>query len=264
MPDSHQTVNYDLIAPTYDDRYRMNRLGGVENGLLSCVQKVQAVRVLEAGCGTGRWLRSISSAVQEVYGLDLSPGMLAQAQKGIPNHRFTVGRASDLPYADTSFDVVFCVNALHHFRDPQTFISVGWDVLNTNGCLAIIGQVPQDHRNQWYVYHYFEGTYETDLKRFHSWETVKGWMELVGFEDIHLCVVETIRNQKIGRDILQDHFLKKNAVSQLAILSDQAYQQGIERIEGAIKAAEEVGSRLVFQTEIILEMITGRKRTQGY
>jgi len=261
MADSIKAVNYDQFAPTYDDRYKVNRLAGVENGILTCAQNIRATRVLEVGCGTGRWLSSMSSVLTGVFGLDLSPGMLAQAQKGNPNPHLTLGRAGDLPYANLSFDMVFCVNALHHFENPQGFIAGAWAVLKPNGCLVIIGQVPQDRRNHWYVYDYFDGTHEADLMRFHTWDTVKEWMNPIGFKEIHLSVVETIHDHKYGRDVLKDPFLRKNAVSQLAILSDLAYQQGIERIQEALEAADAVGRTLIFQTELRLDMLAGFKRT---
>ncbi len=264
MADSIKPVNYNQIAHAYNDRYRVNRLAGVERGLLAFARKIQAQRVLEVGCGTGRWLNSTSTVVDGIFGLDLSSGMLAQAHKDNPNLHLTLGRAGSLPFVDQSFDLVFCVNALHHFEDPQGFIAETWPLLKPGGCLGIIGQVPQDRRNRWYIYDYFEGTYEADLKRFHTWDTVMGWMDVIGYKEIQWNPVETIFDHKFGRDVLKDPFIKKNAVSQLAILSDQAYRQGIERIQEAIKDAEAVGDNQIFQTELRIDMLTGTKNRPPY
>ena len=259
MVDSNKPVNYDRIATTYNDRYRVNWLAGIERGLLSFARNLKARRVLDVGCGTGRWLNSISTVADGIFGLDLSSGMLAQAHKDNPNLLLTQGRAGSLPFVDQSFDLVYCINALHHFEEPQDFISETWSLLKPGGCLGIIGQIPQDKRNRWYVYDYFEGTYEADLMRFQPWDTVMGWMDLIGYKEIQWNPVETIIDHKFGRDVLKDPFIKKNAVSQLAILSDQAYMRGIERIWEAIKEAEAVGDNLIFQTELRLDMLTGTK-----
>jgi ubiquinone/menaquinone biosynthesis C-methylase UbiE len=256
-------VNYDPIASSYNDRYRVNRLPAVERALLEFVQNKQPRRILEVGCGTGRWLNSIGSLVDGVFGLDLSYGMLTQARKGNPNLNVVQGRAGVLPFVNQSFDMVFCVNALHHFNDPQGFITETGFLLKNGGGLAIIGQTPKDRRNRWYIYDYFEGTYETDLRRFHTWETIMGWMERNGYNEIQWSPIETIIDHKYGRDVLKDPFLQKNAVSQLALLSNRAYQKGLIQIQKAIQLAETHGETLTFQTKLRLDMLTGTMKPPG-
>jgi ubiquinone/menaquinone biosynthesis C-methylase UbiE len=256
-------LDYEPIAPTYNDRYRANRLSGVESALKSFQQKNPPGRILEVGCGTGRWISSLSNQVRGVFGLDLSTGMLAQAQTANPKLNLTQGQAGKLPYPDLSFQMILCVNALHHFSHPQDFITESWEILKPDGTLIIIGQIPQDRRNNWYVYKYFEGTFETDLKRFHTWETVSGWMTLAGFVDIHCETVEQIIKPQVGREVLNDPFLKKKAVSQLALLSDQDYQKGMRRIKTAIETAEARGETLIFPTDLSLEMLIGFKKSSA-
>lgn len=256
-------VNYDRIASSYNDRYQVNRLPAVERALVEFVRKKQPRRILEVGCGTGRWLNSIGSMADGVFGLDLSYGMLTQARKENPNLNLVRGRAGVLPFVNQSFDLVFCVNALHHFSDQRGFIIETGALLKNCGGLAIIGQTPKDRRNRWYIYDYFEGTYETDLRRFHTWETIMEWMECNDYKEIHLSPVETIIDHKYGRDVLKDPFLHKNAVSQLALLSNQAYRKGLMQIQKAIDVAETRGETLTFQTELRLDMLTGTKNPPG-
>jgi ubiquinone/menaquinone biosynthesis C-methylase UbiE len=259
MASGAKNVNYDQTAGDYDTRYRANRLTGVERALLDQIRSINASRVLEVGCGTGRWLASISSVARDTFGLDLSSQMMAQAQKAQKKLHLVRGRAGRLPFKVQSFDLIFCVNALHHFDDPLGFITKAWKLLKPGGYLSIIGQVPQDRRNHWYIYDYFDGTFETDLKRFHTWETVSEWMDGVGYNNIQWSQVETIIDHKYGRGVFQDPFLKKESVSQLALLSDQAYNRGIQRIWEAIEAADTVGDNLIFQTELRLDMLTGNR-----
>jgi ubiquinone/menaquinone biosynthesis C-methylase UbiE len=259
MPVPTKHVNYNQIARTYDQRYHSNQLVGVEHALLEFARDIKAKQVLEVGCGTGRWLRSMQSVAQHVFGVDLSPGMLLEAGRKSRDFHLSCGRAEQLPYQGQNFDLVFCVNALHHFDDPRGFIAEVRRLLKPGGSLISVGQVPQDRRNRWFVYEYFEGTYETDLKRFPIWNTVMDWMDAEGFEQAALKSVEHFIDHKYGPDVLNDPFLKKEAVSQLALLSDKAYEKGMQRIREALNNSERSGKILTFQCELRLDMLVARK-----
>jgi hypothetical protein len=84
------------------------------------------------------------------------------------------------------------------------------------------------------------------------------WMVGAGFVELRWRLVEHIVDPKQGRSVLSDPYLEKNAVSQLALLSDQAYAAGIERIRQALKAAEAADTELVFPVEILSAMLVGR------
>ena len=113
------STNYEELAPVYDRRYTTSPLSGVGVALEGLVRAIGAPRVLEAGCGTGHWLELLLPVVSDIYGLDFSPGMLAQAQSREKDLRLVHGRATQLPFANQVFDLVFCVNAIHHFGDPR-------------------------------------------------------------------------------------------------------------------------------------------------
>ncbi len=261
MADTH--VNYDRIASTYNQRYEANELEGVAAALLSLAQDAGAERILEVGCGTGRWLAELHSAGRRVYGLDLSPGMLQQAYQRKGPFRLTCGDASRLPFPASSFDLVFCVNALHHFTHPCTFVSEARRLLRPGGTLAIVGMDPHSNRDRWYTYHYFEGTYETDLARFPSGGTILDWMSAAGFDGMERRVVERIWHPLFGREVLDDPFLQKHGTSQLALLTDEAYAAGLERIKIDLSKAEASGETLVFPVDISLTMTTGRRNQSG-
>lgn len=72
---------------------------------------VRAKRVLDLGCGDGRFALGLAPLASSVEGLDPDPDAIAGARSnarkdGVRNVRFKVGAAQDLPYADGAFDVV--------------------------------------------------------------------------------------------------------------------------------------------------------------
>jgi ubiquinone/menaquinone biosynthesis C-methylase UbiE len=254
-----QKVDYDQIAPSYDRRFSSGLPAGVGRALLALARTLKASRILEVGCGTCHWLAEMRPVAQELYGLDASAGMLNQARKRKLALNLIHGFARQLPFRTGFFDLVFCVNAIHHFQEARTFVAEAFRVLRPRGVLAVVGMDPHGRRGSWYVYNYFEGTYETDLRRFPSWETASGWMAAEGFQRIVLQEVARILDHKHGREVLDDPFLEKNSCSQLLLLTDDAYAAGLERIEATLERAEAGGETIVFPSEISLAMLTGHK-----
>jgi len=220
-------------------------------------QKITARDILEAGCGTGRWLAELQSPTRGVRGLDLSPGMLRQAREIHGARALTCGRATQLPFPNASFDLIFCVNAVHHFGDPRAFVAEARRLLRPGGALAAINVDPHSRRDRWYIYDYFDGTLEADLRRFPSSGAMRDWMIGAGFERVERNIVERVMEQRIGRDVLNDHFLQKGGTSQLALLGDAEYAAGIERIESAVRGAESRGETITFTADISFVMLTG-------
>jgi ubiquinone/menaquinone biosynthesis C-methylase UbiE len=264
-----RTVDYDRVAPSYNRRFAGDAPGGEAQALAALVRRLQAAsephadhrpptaRVLEVGCGTGHWLAGLSPFAAQAIGLDLSAGMLAQAQRRAVQLGLVRGRAGQLPFPASSFNLVYCVNAIHHFQQQRVFVSEARRLLRPGGALAIVGMDPRAHRHGWYVYDYFEDTYDLDLDRFPSWGTTVDWLAAAGFERIEWRIVHRIVDHKFGRDVLGDPFLEKEATSQLTLLSDEAYTTGLRRIEEAIAVAELAGETLTFPTDLMIAMVVG-------
>jgi ubiquinone/menaquinone biosynthesis C-methylase UbiE len=251
-------VDYDKVAPTYDKRfaYYAGAPRGVAAALIDLAGEVHARQILEVGCGTGHWLRLLSPLGYTVFGLDRSAGMLAAAQ-AVEAPNLARGEAGALPFPPASFDLVICVNALHHFADASQFISEGRRLLRPGGALAIVGMHPHSGRDRWYLYDYFPGTKETDLQRYPSAGEIVNWMIEAGFDLVRWQTVERLHERRKGREILDEPMLHKNATSQLTLLSDVQYAAGITRIQAAIAQAEASGEAAVFEVDISLHMLVG-------
>jgi ubiquinone/menaquinone biosynthesis C-methylase UbiE len=257
MDSNRPQVDYDHIAARYDQRFTKSQHNQIESALRLLAQEQMATSILEAGCGTGRWLTSLDGLDAKHYGLDLSRGMLAQARQRSPDLHLINARAEQAPVASCAFDLVYCVNALHHFRQPCAFIKQAYRLLRLGGALAVIGMNPHDRYDDWYVYHYFEGVYQTDLERFSAWETLTDWMKTAGFGRVECRPVEHVVDHKIGWSVLDDPFLRKETTSQLILLSDEAYADGIVRMVNALTEADKRGEGLTFPVNLQIDMLVG-------
>jgi ubiquinone/menaquinone biosynthesis C-methylase UbiE len=80
-------------------------------------------RVLDVGCGVGRWSRQLAKRGAVVTGVDLSPTMIAEAQRrarsdGVDRRcQFRVQDLSELELS-SQFDTVLAVTVLQHILDP--------------------------------------------------------------------------------------------------------------------------------------------------
>jgi len=78
-------------------------------------------KVLDAGCGTGRWSKYISAKASEIEAVDPSAAVFSAASvlQGCDNARVSQASIDNLPFADNSFDFVFSLGVLHHIPDTQ-------------------------------------------------------------------------------------------------------------------------------------------------
>jgi len=256
---SKARVDYDQIAPRYNRRFADDKSGAeLVQVLQALVEQAGAQRCLEVGCGTGHWLAALAAAPgQCCHGLDFSAGMLQQARQREQPLDLARGRASQLPYRDASFDLIYCLNAIHHFERPQAFVFEARRLLRPGGALAVIGFDPHTLPGQWYIYDYFEDTLEADLARFPSWGRVLNWMLAAGLQRIEWRLARRIHDPKIGAAVWDDPFLAKGACSQLALLSDEAYQAGRRRIEAALARAQASGEQLTFAVDLFVGLLVG-------
>ncbi len=85
-------------------------------------------RVLDVACGTGILLKELLERVPgiEAYGVDASIDMLRQARIALKDKplvhlecvKIGTGEKANFPYAQETFDLITCTNALHDMPDP--------------------------------------------------------------------------------------------------------------------------------------------------
>jgi len=252
-------LNYDQIASEYNQRYPNSQHWERGQALLNLVKQLHAQDILEVGSGTGYWLNLLHQVSSNAFGLDYSLGMLRQAQKQPTPLKLANGSAVHIPYKDNTFELLYVVDAIHHFGDHKAFIAEAFRVLKPGGALAVIGHDPHEGTSKWYIYDYFDGVYDADLRRYPAGRSVLKWMESVGFQNISSQNVEHILNVHMDASVLNDPFLKQNGSSQLALLSEEVYQAGIEKIKQAIAEAKSHNNQITFSSDIYVKMFLGYK-----
>jgi len=82
----------------------------------------RAKSVLDVGCGTGNFVLTLKSCRPRklIVGIDSSQDMAQVA--GNLRAEIVVGDALDLPFPDSSFEVVICMGLLHHVNDIETSV----------------------------------------------------------------------------------------------------------------------------------------------
>jgi SAM-dependent methyltransferase len=101
-------------------------------------------RVLDVGCGTGIVARQIAAMLGSsgiVTGLDLSQNMLAVARAAVEREGLTIewreGNAEQLPFPDSTFDLVLCQFALMFVRNKAAALAEMCRVVTEDGRVLI-------------------------------------------------------------------------------------------------------------------------------
>jgi ubiquinone/menaquinone biosynthesis C-methylase UbiE len=116
---------------TIDPRIYHVKLIGEHLGAL------QGKRVLDIGCGKGRFARVFHEREPgaEIWGLDLSVQMLRFAPPGMP---VAAGSMTALPFASDSFDGAYATESLEHAVEIDVAVGEMCRVVKPGGRIAII------------------------------------------------------------------------------------------------------------------------------
>ena len=116
-------------------------------------------RVLDVACGTGILLKQLLALAPgiEAYGVDASADMLVQARialKGqlhvhLERAQIGSGETANLPYAQETFDLITCTNALHDMPEPAGMLAGLRRLLAPGGQLVVEDFAPREPRFFW-------------------------------------------------------------------------------------------------------------------
>ena len=72
-------------------------------------------RVLEAGCGAGRYVKFLTSQGYEIEGLELSAQTVKMVNGAWPELTVVQGDVLSMPYPDNTFDAIMSLGVVEHF-----------------------------------------------------------------------------------------------------------------------------------------------------
>jgi ubiquinone/menaquinone biosynthesis C-methylase UbiE len=139
---------YDIWAPTYDGE-RNPLIALEENITLDLIGDVRNQRVLDVGCGTGRYCELLAKRGANVVGIDPSSKMLEYAKKKItPSCKFELhlGRIEDARFPSSHFDVVVSALTVGHVLELEPVIREVSRIIKSRGRLIV-----SDMHPYWFV-----------------------------------------------------------------------------------------------------------------
>lgn len=223
-------TDYAPIAEVYD-RTRPTDRPHVEGWLRRLIEVGELTaekRLLDLGCGTGRWSLPLAERTGcRVVGVDNSPEMLAKARAKDTTGRceWLAGEAADPPVARGSCDCALMSLLLHFLPDrPAVFVAVR-DRLRPGGILIVrqptLEQVAGDP-----IHRFFPESLEIERRRTPLLREIEFGITEAGFD---LTRVEATRVRSCNA--MADWFreLELRVPSILRMLPDDIYHRGLER-----------------------------------
>lgn len=125
------------------------------------------MKVLDAGCGTGNYIKELSPFVDKIIGVDISKSMLSHVKKKINKYKLnnvTLIESSilhdNLPFKAKEFDVILLNQVLQHltkkpdptFSSAKKVIGILLKYLKTSGALIINLSTPEQISNIWWLH----------------------------------------------------------------------------------------------------------------
>ena len=131
---------FDDVAPKYDivnDILSMGQTRRWRRIVVDAVGAVPGQRVLDLAAGTGTSSEPYADAGVDVVACDFSVGMLKVGKRRRPDIDFIAGDATNLPFADNSFDASTISFGLRNVMDPKKALREMLRVTKPGGKLVV-------------------------------------------------------------------------------------------------------------------------------
>lgn len=126
---SNTNIDEETVKAFGEEWSKFNDFSDAEIDLLASTHYFDIVpesyikdkKLLDVGCGTGRWTKYVSKFATSIDAVDPSKAIIVAAKllNKCSNVRLSQASVDNLPFADGSFDLVFSLGVLHHIPDTQ-------------------------------------------------------------------------------------------------------------------------------------------------
>ena len=157
VAESYDTGCY---GPSHMSFYRRFRDETLARTLAGRFGADRSVRILDVGCGTGLVLDALSKlpARHELHGMDFSEPMLKKAAEKATQlanpPTLVFGSAYEIPYPDSTFDMVCASRFMHQFthEDKKRVVDEVFRVTRPGGVVALEFYARPHYVFQWYAF----------------------------------------------------------------------------------------------------------------
>ncbi len=190
-------------------------------------------RVLDVGCGTGRFAHELSGRGARVWGVDPSDEMLAEARaRGpLPGGGFKRASAERLPFRAGWFDRVVFRQSAHLVDRPAAYAEAA-RVLDRRGRVALATFHP-DHFETVWVARLFPRVAEIDRGRFPTPAELSAELAAAGFADPVLR--RLVQDAPLAREDALER-IRGRFISTLQLLDEAEVEEGLARAERDLPA----------------------------
>jgi SAM-dependent methyltransferase len=131
--------NSDYTLGTTESIFDVARARNYASALVDLYPNIGPARVLEAGCGAGLVLRSLSTTWTNstFTGLEAAP-LLAVQRGDAPRVSIRQQFLEDMPVEGSGFDLIFAINVLEHAANPRHFLQAAARQVSANGKVILI------------------------------------------------------------------------------------------------------------------------------
>lgn len=228
MSKAGRSVDFGARAASYDRIRPVDRNWWDAFELVVREADLHGRRVLDLGCGTGRFAAAIADrGIAKVWGVDASQEMLAVAREKLPaGVGLKQGRAEDLPFRDRWFDRTVMWLVAHLVDRPAVFREVA-RVLVPDGRLAVVS-FATEHFHRFWLNEFFPTIERIDLARFPSEDALDAELRGAGFGGVRLHRLS--RHAAISREQALER-IRGRHISTFDLLDDEEIRAGTERAE---------------------------------
>jgi SAM-dependent methyltransferase len=232
--------DFDRRAATYDELRPADEKWHEVCEALIREADLQGRRVLDVGCGTGRFAAAVADRAK-VWAVDPSPEMLAVAAARAPAVRFKQAPAERLPFKDGWFERAVMWLVVHLVDWPRAFAELH-RVLALDGRAAIATFDPSYFDNFW-LNDLFPSMERIDRARFPSGAELEAELGRAGFARTRLVRLSQRGAHDRGRAL---ELIRGRHISTFDLIDADEYAAGLERAE------RELPERVEYRIELLI------------
>lgn len=225
-------IHYDEIAHAYDKgrSYSEDKIK-FWMGILSKYGKLRPnSRVLDVGCGTGRYAIPLAGACSSrVIGIDISKRMLEEAKRKSADSQchWILADAEELPSPGDVFDLCLMSMVVHHIGDRDKALIEVHRVLSPEG-ICLIRTCSHEQMKGLPDYYFFPEAFGVDVARIPDVSVMKSMLTSAGFAHVHVHQVISPALESAEEYLVK---VRNKYTSTFHILSERDFNKGLRRAE---------------------------------